>query len=165
MNVNKCVPYYDSIVNVAFESKVVRFVRLYAVQLISERQVINMDCLQKFNLPADIDSKADEYFISCASGSVPPTLSGLALALGFSSRTALLGFNASPEIMFALERAKSRVENYTEALLYSRDGVRGAELSLRTNFGWGKDEKDSASPDFGKIEVLVNGLLSNADET
>lgn len=67
----------------------------------------------------------------------PPTVTGLALALGFSSRQALLNYQAKKEFVDTITRAKTRVEAYTEERLFDRDGSNGAQFSLRNNFkGW-----------------------------
>ncbi|UZT82914.1 terminase small subunit [Caproicibacterium sp. BJN0003] len=68
----------------------------------------------------------------------PPTVTGLALALGFNSRQALLNYQArSKAFNDTLTRAKSRCEEYAEARLYDKDGSNGAKFSLANNFkGW-----------------------------
>ena len=71
----------------------------------------------------------------------PPTVTGLALALGFTSRQALLNYQAKKEFVDTVTRAKARIEAYAEERLFDRDGQRGAEFSLRYNFRWVNDEK------------------------
>lgn len=66
-----------------------------------------------------------------------PTITGLALALGFSTRLSLLNYQGKVEFMNTITRAKTRVEAYTEQRLFDRDGSNGAQFSLRNNFkGW-----------------------------
>lgn len=72
----------------------------------------------------------------------PVTTSGLALALGFTSRTSLFNYSGKKEFMNAIARAKLSVEEYTESRLFDRDGARGAEFSLRCNFHWNDKESD-----------------------
>lgn len=71
----------------------------------------------------------------------PPTVTGLALALGFTSRQALLNYQAKKGFVDTVTRAKARIEAYAEERLFDRDGQRGAEFSLRYNFRWVNDEK------------------------
>lgn len=71
----------------------------------------------------------------------PPTVTGLALALGFTSRQALLNYQAKAAFVDTVTRAKARIEAYAEERLFDRDGQRGAEFSLRYNFRWVNDEK------------------------
>lgn len=75
----------------------------------------------------------------------PPTVTGLALALGFTSRQALLNYQAKKEFVDTVTRAKARIEAYAEERLFDRDGQRGAEFSLRYNFRWVNGEKKDDS--------------------
>ena len=67
----------------------------------------------------------------------PYTITGLALALGFNSRTSLLNYEGKEEFVDTIMRAKSRVERYAEERLYDKNGANGAKFSLANNFkGW-----------------------------
>lgn len=97
----------------------------------------------KFGLPVFIDVH-------------PPTVTGLALALGFTSRQALLNYQAKLEFVDTITRAKARVEQYAEERLFDRDGSNGAQFSLRNNFkGWDVDKRNDDSGD-GKITIVNN---------
>ena len=86
----------------------------------------------------------------------PPTVTGLALALGFTSRQALLNYQAKPQFVDTITRAKARVEQYAEERLFDRDGSNGAQFSLRNNFkGWDVDKRNDDSGD-GKITIVNN---------
>ena len=74
-------------------------------------------------------------------GAKPPTMTGLALAIGFNSRQSLLNYQGKPEFMDSITRAKAKVEEYAESRLYDRDGAKGAEFSLKYNFKWAQEEK------------------------
>lgn len=124
----------------------------------------------KYKNKEEIQEKIDAYFESCEGkilkgeddkpvldkydqpivvGSKPPTVTGLALALGFTSRQALLNYEAKKEFLDTITRAKSRVEQYAEERLFDRDGANGAKFSLANNFkGWNE-----------KTEVAVSGSL------
>ena len=81
-------------------------------------------------------------------GAKPPTVTGLALALGFASRQAMLNYQGRKQFNDAITRAKARCEAYAEARLYDRSGANGAKFSLRCNFGWSDaTEKDKAEQD------------------
>ena len=74
----------------------------------------------------------------------PPTVTGLALALGFKSRQSLLNYQAKPKFRDIITEAKSRVEEYTEGRLFDSSGANGAKFSLANNFeGW-KEKTESA---------------------
>ncbi len=113
----------------------------------------------KYKCKEEIEQLIDDYFKSCEGsvlrddegeivfdkfgrpvvmGARPPTVTGLALALGFNSRQALLNYQAKKEFVDTITRAKARVEQYTEERLFDRDGANGARFSLTNNFaGWG----------------------------
>lgn len=73
----------------------------------------------------------------------PPTVTGLALSLGFNSRQALLNYQVKKQFNDTITRAKARCEEYAETRLFDRDGFNGARFSLTNNFkGW-SDKPDS----------------------
>ena len=82
----------------------------------------------------------------------PPTITGLALALGFTSRQALLNYQAKRAFVDTITRAKAMVEEYAESRLFDRDGQRGAEFSLRSNFRW-RDEAERDDADGLRVTI------------
>ena len=107
--------------------------------------------------PQVMQQKIDAYFESCevkvlykSDGSAqldkwgnvvmahvrPPTITGLALALGFTSRQSLLNYQGKAAFVDIITRAKLRVESYAEERLFDRDGAAGAKWALACNFGW-----------------------------
>lgn len=116
----------------------------------------------KYRTAEEMQAAIDAYFTSCDGhpimdhegypimdkngdvilvGQKPPTITGLALALGFTSRRALLDYQGKREFLHTITRAKSRIEEYAEGRLFDRDGQRGAEFSLRCNFRWSAEAK------------------------
>lgn len=90
----------------------------------------------------------------------PPTVTGLALALGFTTRLSLLNYQGRKEFMNTVTRAKSYIEEYTESRLFDRDGVNGAKFSLTNNFkGWSDrpDSYDIEDVDDTRREVFGDG--------
>ena len=83
----------------------------------------------------------------------PPTVTGLALALGFTSRQALLNYQAKKEFVDTVTRAKARIEAYAEERLFDRDGQRGAEFSLKYNFRWADEKKQDEDEGHGVAEL------------
>ena len=81
-------------------------------------------------------------------GDKPPTVTGLALALGFCDRCSLLDYQGKKEFSHTIARAKARCEAYAESRLFDRNGTTGAQFSLRCNFGWSDaTDKDKAEQD------------------
>lgn len=100
----------------------------------------------------------------------PPTVTGLALALGFSTRQGLLNYQGKKEFLDTITRAKARVEQYTEERLFDRDGVNGARFSLTNNFsGWGEkppsvlDEEEQRAR-IAQLKAQTDKLTGNNQE-
>lgn len=92
----------------------------------------------------------------------PPTVTGLALALGFSSRMSLLNYQGKKEFMDTITRAKARVEAYAEERLFDRDGSNGAQFSLRNNFrGW--NEKQITELDEEEQRARIEQIRANTE--
>lgn len=101
----------------------------------------------------------DKYGNVAMIGVRPLTITGLALALGFTSRQALLNYQAKEEFVDTIMRAKAQVERYAEERLFDKDGANGAKFSLSNNFeGW--REKQQIEADVNS-EVTINIELSD----
>ena len=109
------------------------------------------DCQGEVLRNSNGDPVLDKHGQPVVVGAKPPTVTGLALALGFASRQALLNYQGRPQFNDAITRAKSRVEEYTEGRLFDKDGARGAQFSLRNNFqGW----RDSPEEKTGEVMIV-----------
>ena len=130
----------------------------------------------KYTDPEEMRVKIDAYFKECEGkalvdhmgdpvldrwgspiiyGAKPPTITGLALALGFKTRTSLIKYQNKKEFNDLILEAKSRVEEYCERQLFTRDGAKGAQFSLMHNFGWKNpaDEEES-----GPAVKIINDI-------
>jgi hypothetical protein len=106
-------------------------------------------CKDKYGLPIIVDAR-------------PLTITGLALALGFNSRQALLNYQEKDEFHDTILRAKAKVEQYAEERLFDKDGANGAKFSLANNFnGW--KEKKEIEADVNNT-VTINIELEDDDE-
>lgn len=118
----------------------------------------------KGELLTDKEGKAvlDKYGAPIYLNRRPPTVTGLALALGFTSRQALLNYQAKDNFVDTVTRAKTRIEQYTEERLFDREGVQGAKFSLVNNFsGWrekGANPADGQQEQQGNMQALVDLL-------
>lgn len=119
----------------------------------------------KYKTVDELQAAIDEYFKACEGRPLlddkgqpvllkglpvmldvtPPTVTGLALALGFAGRQALLNYQGRKQFKDAITRAKSRCEAYAEGRLYDREGAHGAQFSLRCNFGWSDKAEQAES--------------------
>lgn len=97
----------------------------------------------------------------------PPTVTELALWLGFKTRQSLLNYQARNKAFDdIITVAKSRCEAYAERRLFDRDGVNGAKFSLANNFkGWGeKAEKKTADEAKASVEIPMLYKALEGDE-
>ena len=140
----------------------------------------------KFNSPEEMQEKIEAYFKSCEGtlltdddgkpvfnkygepvvyGEEPLTVTGLALALGFTSRRALLDYQAKQAYKEIIEKAKLRIENYAEKRLYDKDGMNGARFTLQNNFkDWDADRpKDEGKG--GPAVAIICDIPRNAGNT
>lgn len=96
----------------------------------------------------------DKYGHPVIIGQRPLTITGLALALGFTSRRALLNYQDKEEFVHTITRAKAKVEQYAEERLFDKDGANGAKFSLANNFeGW--KEKQQIEADLNAVTINV----------
>lgn len=92
----------------------------------------------------------------------PYTITGLALALGFTTRQSLLNYEGDPEFLDTVRKAKARVEMYAEERLFDRDGASGAKFNLSNNFkGW--SEKQQIDSNINANAVIFSGSDDIAD--
>lgn len=140
-----------------------------------------------YTSPEEMQEKVDAYFAQCDGqiltdqdglpvldkngapviiGAHPPTVTGLALALGFISRQGLLNYQGRAGFVDTVTRAKARVEEYAERRLYDRDGARGAEFSLKYNFRWATEEKETSGNTGGVVLLapVMNQSLPTDDD-
>lgn len=113
--------------------------------------------------PLIVDGSAavDKYGVPIIINVKPPTVTGLALALGFTGRQALLDYQARPEFADTITRAKSQCEEYAESRLYDKDGANGAKFSLGCNFGWNSENEKSGDP--AALAALLAALKGNGN--
>ena len=114
------------------------------------------ECAESPILDDDGNAITDKYGKPVFRTARPPTITGLALALGFNSRQALLNYQAKPEFHDTVTRAKSRVECYAEEQLYTPGAANGAKFNLTNNFeGWAEKQQIQGDLNVFKLEELI----------
>ena len=132
----------------------------------------------KFPTPEAMQEAIDKYFADCEGhpltddngqvvlnkygepvyiGVKPLTVTGLALALGLSSRQALLDYQGRGKYREIVQAAKLRIENYAETRLYDKDGWNGARFNLQNNFKkWDADKSASDDKKAPAINIICD---------
>ncbi len=136
----------------------------------------------KYTSPEEMQEKIDAYFEECKGHILkndegepvidkfgrpivldahPPTVTGLALALGFVSRQSLLTYQGKKSFMDTITRAKARVERYAEERLFDRDGSNGAKFSLQNNFsGWIPEKERAADTPEDRLSDAIDKITA-----
>lgn len=135
-------------------------------------------CIKVYPTPESLEAKVDEYFDWCfvrkynsklgrevAVEVHPPTLSGLARYLGFTSRGTLLNYknDANPLFEDILSEARLRIEEYLESRLVTIKGnPAGIIFALKNNARWEEQTKTQLMG--ANNEPLVFGWASDAKD-
>ena len=95
---------------------------------------------RKYKSPEEMQIAIDDYFATCDKENKPYLITGLALHLGFTSRTDLINYEGySLEFHNTIKKAKTRVEAYCESKIFNHNPA-GAIFALK-NYGW-KDRQE-----------------------
>jgi hypothetical protein len=114
------------------------------------------ECLHKPILDGDGEVLLDKYGKPLFYPAKPPTITGLALALGFHSRQSLLNYQGREDFYETITVAKSRVEMFAEEQLYTPGAANGAKFNLKNNFeGWTEKQQIDGNLNVFKLEELL----------
>lgn len=109
-----------------------------------------------YNDPEELNQECDNYFLSLKGGTIKPTVTGLALFLGFASKQSLYDYEKNELFSYPIKKALLQVENSYETSLYS-NAVAGPIFALK-NMGWAdKSEVEN------KLTVTNFDGMSTAD--
>lgn len=117
---------------------------------------------KKYEKVEDMQKAIDNYFAQCDMDGKPYTVTGLALALGFLSRQALInyeGYTDIDDIKFhdTIKRAKTRIENnVVENMLLGKFNPTGSIFSLKNNFNW-RDKQEVENSGTQSMVITVQG--------
>jgi len=118
----------------------------------------------RYKTPEEMQKAIDAYFARCENGRkvtiikkgkpidvmkpIPMTVAGLALALGFLSREALLKYSGKPEFVSVIARAKLRIqEDMASRGLTGESESKITSLILASDFGYSTRQDISVSGD------------------
>lgn len=103
-----------------------------------------------FDDPDKLEELCTKYFAD--TDLVKPTVTGLALYLGFADKTTLYEYRDKPVFSYSIKKALTKIEKYHEEGL-SENNVAGRIFALK-NMGW-KDrvENEISGPDGKPIQI------------
>lgn len=120
----------------------------------------------RFSSAEDMQVQIDAYFTACDEGKPkrPYTVPGLALALGFSSRSSLFDYatrnSGREEFAVTIKKAKLRIETQrVEALVSCKGNAGGMIFDLKNNFGWRDQQNVELTGAQGGPVQIAAGLV------
>ena len=102
----------------------------------------------KYKTPEEMEAVGQAYFAQMREDGKPITVTGLCLALGFTSRLALINYQGKPEFVNTVKTLKLMCERFAEDQMYLARNPAGPIFALK-NFDW-SDRQEI------KIEGTVN---------
>ena len=90
---------------------------------------------RKYQSSAQLKDKIEEYFVICDKEKKPYTMTGLARALNLS-RQGLLDYKGRPEFMDAITKARWRIEEAVESLMFTGRNIVAYIFWAKNNAGW-----------------------------
>lgn len=127
----------------------------------------NPGTIKRFTNADDLKREVLAYFEYCEQADKYLTMTGLAIALGFKSRQALVNYEKEEGYEFAYEviqYAKMKIEEDTEQRLHDPKNynIGGAIFSLKNNWGW--QDRHDIRMDQRKISIKgLEWINPNAD--
>ncbi|TVR02156.1 MAG: hypothetical protein EA399_00695 [Desulfovibrionales bacterium] len=121
---------------------------------------------RKFKNRRQLEEAIEAYFAKCDESCIPPTMPGLAMALGFTKASSLDYMEkqsaARSQFSAAIQKARLIIEAYWESVLVSMDStpgqVQGAIFVLKNSFGWKTPREAGEAGDVKAGEVTVREL-------
>lgn len=108
----------------------------------------------KWSTPEALQIEIDQYFRETSKDEI--TITGLALALGASSRQTLINYEEKDEFFDTIKKAKLRIENSYEISL--RKNGRSGDIFALKNFDWDdKSETKVTGDPFAGLYEILNG--------
>lgn len=111
----------------------------------------------KFESVEQMEEAINKYFKECDDKHRPYTVSGLANALD-TTRQTLINYEGREEFLDTIKKAKSKIEQFAEELLFVGNNTAGVIFNLKNNYGWKDKQEVEASVN---SEVNINIELSD----
>lgn len=116
---------------------------------------------RKYETPEQMQEVIDAYFEKTSK----PTLTGLALALGFTSRQAFLTYQEyGPEFSDTVKTARLRIEEHYEKLLQDPQTRPAGPIFALKNLGWRDEQKIEHGGQVAMPRIIFLGSREDARE-
>lgn len=99
-----------------------------------------------YNDESELDQAIADYFNFCTESEKIPTMSGLALNLGFASRQSLNDYEKDDRFSYLIKRARLAIENLWEQMLV-KQSCTGAIFWLKNHAGYTDKQEISGNDD------------------
>ena len=120
----------------------------------------------KMKTAKEFQEKIERYFKECDKKRMPYTVTGMAFALGFTTRLAIINYENEEKhhdieegekklIVNTIKKAKLKIEEYLEINLIEGKQVAGTIFNLKNNYGW-IDRQDVQHG--GDVIINVKGI-------
>lgn len=110
----------------------------------------------KYKTVEELETAIAKYFEARKQSGVPPTISSLALWLGFEGRQSIYDYKERPAFSYTIKKAVTMIEDYAEIQLLSGEGSSTGAIFWLKNHGWkDKTEVDHNLKDFSLFEDEV----------
>ena len=117
----------------------------------------------KFKNAQELENAILAYFEDRQEKIKPPTVSGLALHLGFESRQSIYDYKEREEFSYIIKRAILFIEDYAETQLLSGEVATGAIFWLKNHRWIDKTEQDHNIRDYSLFEKSVEEKAKKYD--
>lgn len=112
-----------------------------------------------FKTPKDLEEACSDYFNFCVQEEEKPTITGLTLYVGFSSRSSWDDYEKKKEFSYIVKRAKLTVENSYEQSATTFD------MFALKNMGWKDKSETDITTGGDKINLTpISFIESNKDK-
>lgn len=111
--------------------------------------------------PAEMQERAEQYFIECEEQGKSPNIAGLTLFLGFSHRTQIAQYyNDFPEYKEVIDYIKTYMESIQlENLENKEKATAGIIFNLKCNFGYNDRQQEESE----KVNNMASALSAAMD--
>jgi hypothetical protein len=110
-----------------------------------------------YDSPDELESQCDKYFDECLELKERPTVTGLALHLGFASKQSLYDYEKEDKFSYPIKKSLTRIENALERKLDGQ-AVTGVIFALK-NMGWKDKHETEHSGELGLKQITGMEIL------